>query len=152
MADLAERMASARRVVSRHPRVHVTDLERRIGTRYSVDTVRWLTRHGRAKFVWLMGADNLAQLPRWRHWRRLMALVPIAVFDREPYSHWVVAGRVATAYAARRLADGSACVLADRSPPAWVYLRLRRHQESSTAIRRADAAGGRAAHEEEERP
>ena len=140
--DLAQRLAAARAVAD-HPRVVVTDLERRIGTRYSVDTLEWLTKRCRARFVWLIGADNLAQLPRWRRWRRLVRTVPIAVFDREPYSYVALAGRMASAYAGERLAERRAPALAECPPPAWVYLRLRRHQASSTALRQKSTASGR---------
>ncbi|MGH6896347.1 MAG: nicotinate-nucleotide adenylyltransferase [Geminicoccaceae bacterium] len=138
-ADLERRLAAARAVAGRHPRVVVTDLERRLGTRYTVDTLTWLTRQCRARFVWLIGADNMAQLPLWRGWRRLVRMVPIAVFDREPYSYVALAGRVASAFAEGRLEEMRASVLAESPPPAWVYLRLRRHRASSTAIRRDQA-------------
>ncbi|MBV9833149.1 MAG: nicotinate-nicotinamide nucleotide adenylyltransferase, partial [Alphaproteobacteria bacterium] len=66
MASLADRMEGARSVTATHPRLRVTDLERKLGTRYTIDTVRALRRrHPHARFVWLMGADNLRQLPRW---------------------------------------------------------------------------------------
>ncbi|HEX6112210.1 MAG TPA: nicotinate-nucleotide adenylyltransferase [Geminicoccaceae bacterium] len=138
-ADLEKRLAGARRV-ARHPRLVVSDLEREIGTRYTVDTLGWLTRRGRHRFVWLIGADNLLQLPHWRRWRRLVRMVPIAVFDREPYSYLALAGRMARAYAGARLVERRAPVVAESPPPAWVYLRLRRHQASSTAIRQERAS------------
>jgi nicotinate-nucleotide adenylyltransferase len=139
-ADLEQRLAGARAVAGRDPRVVVTDLERRLGTRYTVDTVGWLRRRCRSRFVWLIGADNLAQLPLWRGWRRLVRMVPIAVFDREPYSYVALAGRMASAYAEERLEETRASALAESSPPAWMYLRVRRHRASSTAIRRKKAA------------
>jgi nicotinate-nucleotide adenylyltransferase len=138
-ADLERRLAGAR-ATARHPQLLVSDLERRIGTRYTVDTVGWLTRRRRDRFVWLIGADNLVQLPQWRRWRRLVRTVPIAVFDREPYSYLALAGRMARAYAGKRLVERRAPALAECPPPAWVYLRLRRHQVSSTAIRQEQAA------------
>jgi nicotinate-nucleotide adenylyltransferase len=150
-ADLEQRLAAAG-VVADHPRVVVTDLERRIGTRYTVDTLDWLTRRSRSRFVWLIGADNMAQLPRWRRWRRLVRTVPIAVFDREPYSYVALAGRMASAYAGQRLSERRAAALAECPPPAWVYLRLRRHQASSTALRLKSTASGRRARRKEDEP
>ena len=150
-SDLEERLATARAAAD-HPRVVVTDLEREIGTRYTVDTLGWLTKRRRARFVWLIGADNLAQLPRWRHWRRLVRMVPIAVFDREPYSYVALAGRMASAYARGRLAERRAPALAECPPPAWVYLRLRRHQASSTALRQRSTASGRRGRRKEDGP
>jgi nicotinate-nucleotide adenylyltransferase len=140
MAGFDDRMASARAVADGHPRLAVTDLEQRLGTRYSIDTLQWLMRRCRARFVWLIGADNLAQLPQWRGWRSLVGLVPIAVVDREPYSYRALAGRMARRFAANRLPERAAQGLADRDAPAWVYLRVRRQQASSTAIRQARRA------------
>ena len=85
MAPLAARFASARRLARRLP-VRVTAIEAELGTRYTVDTIRALKRRfPRRKFVWLMGADNLAQLHRWRDWRKIATLVPIAVVGRPGY-------------------------------------------------------------------
>jgi nicotinate-nucleotide adenylyltransferase len=151
-ADLDQRVAGARAIAGRDPRVVVTDLERRLGTRYTVDTVRWLRRRCRSRFVWLIGADNLAQLPRWRRWRRLVRTVPIAVFDREPYSYVALAGHVASAHARGRLVERRAPALAECPPPAWVYLRLRRHQASSTALRQKSTASGRRTWRKEDGP
>jgi nicotinate-nucleotide adenylyltransferase len=135
MADLPARMASARKIVAGHPRIIVTDLERNFGTTYTVDTVKRLKRNEECDFVWLIGADNLLQLPKWRNWRALLNLVPIAVFDREPYSYRALAGQVSQAYGHCRLDPRFASSLAGTEPPAWVYFRLRRHRISSTMIR-----------------
>ncbi|MDH3659895.1 MAG: nicotinate-nucleotide adenylyltransferase [Alphaproteobacteria bacterium] len=135
MADFPARMASACEIAGGHPRIVVTDLERRIGTQYTVDTVNRLKQNGKCDFVWLIGADNLLQLPAWRNWKGLLNLVPIAVFDREPYSYKALAGPVAQAYASCRINPRHAAKLAPADPPAWVYFRVRRHRVSSTAIR-----------------
>ncbi len=145
MASYADRFASAQRLAARDRRILVSDLEQRLGTRYTVDTILWLKQHRRDHIVWLIGADNLLQLPKWHHWRRLLAMVPIAVFAREPYSYRASTGRVARAYADRRLEQRAAPALAQHRPPAWVYLRLRRHEASSTAIRRVRESSGRRA-------
>lgn len=135
MAELPARMASAMEMAAGHPKILVTDLERKLGTQYSVDTIKRLKRDGKCRFVWLIGSDNLLQLPKWRNWQDLLNLVPIAVFDREPYSYRALAGQVAQAYAACRLDPRSAGDLVGTTPPAWVYFRLRRHRISSTQIR-----------------
>jgi nicotinate-nucleotide adenylyltransferase len=148
MQSFAARFASARNAAT-HPRLVVSDLERRLGTRYTVDTLRRLTRRRGHRFVWLIGADNLVQLPRWRRWRQLVRLAPIAVFDREPYSYPALAGQVAKALAAHRKPERAAIRLAAARPPAWVYLRQRRYPVSSTEIRRDRATTGRPAGHEE---
>lgn len=133
-ADMDERITIAR-IISRHPRIMVSDAERRFGTRFTVNTLQRLVRRRGPRFVWLIGADNLIQMPRWQGWRRILALVPVAVVDREPYSYRALAGVAASAYRHRRLPAGQARHLAVSSPPAWTFLRLRRHPASSTAIR-----------------
>jgi nicotinate-nucleotide adenylyltransferase len=85
MAPLSARLSSARRA-ARRLQVRVTAIERELGTRFTVDTISRLTRRfPKRRFIWLMGADNLAQLHRWRDWRRIAASVPIAVIGRPGY-------------------------------------------------------------------
>jgi len=136
MADFPTRMVSAEAITKRDPGIVVTDIEQKMGTSYTVDTVRRLKRGWRCDFVWLIGADNLLQLPKWRDWKDLLNLVPIAVFDREPYSYKALAGPVAAMFGNRRINPRFAQDVARLDPPAWVYFRLRRHRVSSTAIRR----------------
>ena len=88
------------------PRIDVSGLEAVIGTRYTVDTIRYLRRRcSGVHFVWIMGADNLAQFHRWQNWRRIAAEVPIAVIDRPPQSFRALAAPAAQALARYRLAE-----------------------------------------------
>ncbi|MGC6400206.1 nicotinate-nucleotide adenylyltransferase [Sphingomonas sp. FW199] len=85
MAPLDRRLASARAMARRAP-IRASALETRLGTRYTLDTVRAIRRlYPRHRFIWLMGADNLAQFHRWRGWRRIAQEVPIAVLTRPGY-------------------------------------------------------------------
>lgn len=145
MAPLAARLAEARRVAA-HPRIRVTDLESRLGTRYTADSLAALKkRYRRCAFVWLMGADNLIEIVRWHRWETIFALVPIAVLDRPSYSYRAIAGRAACRFERARLAERRARGLALSRPPAWVFLRARTHPASATAIRRARGADRRCA-------
>ena len=136
MATLEQRMAGARGVAAAHPRLRVTDLERVLGTRYTIDTVRALRRHHpRARFVWLMGADNLRQLPRWKNWAALVEAIPIAVIDRPGFAPAALSGAPAHRYAGARLSPGAARSLADRTAPAWTFLYTRLNPLSATALR-----------------
>jgi nicotinate-nucleotide adenylyltransferase len=135
MGDLQERLERARRVAN-HPRIRVTALERTLGTRYTADTLDALTRRlPNVRFVWLMGADNLAQVDRWNRWTRIFHTVPVAVFDRPSYSFTAVSAKAARRFARHRLAESSARRLADERPPAWTFLHVRRDPRSATAIR-----------------
>jgi nicotinate-nucleotide adenylyltransferase len=135
LPPLAHRMAAARRMAA-HPRIDVTDLEAAIGTRFTCDTIAWLTRRFPAvRFVWIMGADNLASFHRWRNWRAIVARVPIAVIDRFGASLAAAAAPAALALAKARIAESAARSLARRHPPAWIYLHGIKSPLSSTALR-----------------
>ena len=135
MAAFAERLTGARDV-ARHPNIRVSDIEAKLGTRYTVDTLRALRRrYPGHHFVWIMGADNLIQLPAWRDWTAIFDLVPVAVFDRPPYAAKALSGIAAQRYRRRRLPDRSAALLAGRVPPAWVFLHTPLHPVSATQIR-----------------
>ena len=85
-ADLSERMAQTRDVAktaSQGLSMIVSDVESRIQARYTIDTLRALkARHPGVHFVWIMGADNLAQFHRWRGWLQIMQLMPVAIIAR----------------------------------------------------------------------
>ena len=137
MAPFEDRIAGAG-AVARHPRIRVSDIETKFGTRYTVDTLRELRqRFTRHRFVWVMGADNLIQLPRWRHWTAIFELAPVAVFARPTYSGRALSGAAAQRFRRYRLPDRAAARLASAKPPAWVFLHTPLHPASATAIRAA---------------
>ena len=142
MAPLQERLRSAREVAS-HPRILVSDLEIRLGTQYTADTLSALTRRfPRTRFVWLMGADNLIELPQWQHWTRIFHLAPIAIFDRPTYSQRALSGIAASHFARYRMAERQAGRLADFRPPVWVFVHSRLHGASATKLRERRAGRG----------
>jgi nicotinate-nucleotide adenylyltransferase len=139
-APFEDRLKAAQRV-ARHPRIRVTDIERRLGTAHTADTLALLLpRFPKCRFVWLMGADNLVQMSEWKNWRRIFRLVPIAVFSRPPYSKTALAARAGRVFADSRVAEWKASSIATRSPPAWVFLHTRPHAGSATRIRARKAS------------
>ena len=139
MRPLEERIAAAR-ALAHHPRIDVTGFEAEIGARYTYDTVRYLVaRCPGVRFVWIMGADNLRSFHRWQKWRAIADLVPIAVVDRLGPSLYATAGTAGQALARARIPEMAARTLADRRPPAWVYLHGLKSPLSSTALRAARA-------------
>jgi nicotinate-nucleotide adenylyltransferase len=138
MAPLSARIASARRMARRAPIV-ATDIECRLGTRYTLDTLRQLRRrYPKRRFIWLMGADNLAQFHRWRGWREIARTMPIAVIARPGYETQALAS-VAMGWLRRfqRPADQANDWTTWRLP-ALVLLRFRPDPTSATAARAAD--------------
>lgn len=143
LTDLGLRMAAAR-CLAADPRITVSALEAEIRTRYSVDTIEILKRRAQGvHFVWIMGADNLAQFHRWRDWRRIAALVPIAVVDRVPGGLQGMASPAARALSRFRLPESRAGRLAEQQAPAWTFLTGLKLTLSSTALRSADGSWAR---------
>ncbi|CUW37367.1 putative nicotinate-nucleotide adenylyltransferase NadD [Magnetospirillum sp. XM-1] len=136
MAPLAKRLASAETVCAGHPRLRPTDIETRWGTSYTADTLALLRlRFPRIRFVWLMGADNLAGFHRWARWESIFRAVPVAILARGPYSARTLGSRAAHRFAQSRQPSSRARFLWQGQPPAWAFLHTRRHAASSTAIR-----------------
>ncbi|MDH7975821.1 nicotinate-nucleotide adenylyltransferase [Sphingomonas sp. AR_OL41] len=140
MAPQAIRLASARRM-ARHAPIRATDIESWLGTRYTIDTVRALTRRYRNhSFIWLMGADNLAQFDQWKDWRGIARAMPIAVVARPGYDG---AAHAAPAMGwlrrfirpARQAKNWTMWRL-----PALVLLRFSPDPTSATRLRAADPA------------
>ena len=142
MAPFRLRLRSARNA-ARHPRIVVTDVERRLGTAYTVDTLRrLLPKFPACRFVWLMGADNLIQISSWKGWQEIFTSVPIAVFARPPYSSPALIGKAVRVFASARLPEMRAKRVAEVRPPAWVYLHIRPHPGSATRIRQRHRGAG----------
>ena len=136
MAPLAQRLDSARAMAAPHPRLRACALESRWGTQYTADTLEMLhLRFPLSRFIWLMGADNLAQFQRWTRWDRIFKSVPVAILARGPYSARTLATKPAQRFKHCRCGGEGARSLGAKSPPAWVFLHIRRHPASSTAIR-----------------
>jgi nicotinate-nucleotide adenylyltransferase len=137
MASFGARISAAIKFV-RTPRILVSDIEAQLHTRFTVDTLLALTRRfPQIHFVWLMGSDNLVQLPRWRQWQRIFALMPLAVIARPGSTmsarHCVAARRFQWAYV------GPSRLFAQQPPPAWTILDGRRNSTSATALRARSA-------------
>jgi nicotinate-nucleotide adenylyltransferase len=134
MAAFALRLERARQLAASHPRLVVTGLERGLGTRFTVDTVRALQRRfPQVRFVWLMGSDNLVQFSRWRNWQQIARHIPIAVVQRP--------GTIMAALnaaAARRFGTVRGVAL---RPPKLTVLDGVRNPQSATRLRALGANG-----------
>jgi nicotinate-nucleotide adenylyltransferase len=123
------------------PRLEVTAFEAERGFAYSFETVRYLTRaHPQTRFVWIMGADSLQTFDRWEHWEDIARQVPMAIYDRPGTRFVATTSPAAIALARDRVPEEAAKSLADRTPPAWVYLHGVVSSQSSTAIRNSRRA------------
>jgi nicotinate (nicotinamide) nucleotide adenylyltransferase/ribosome silencing factor RsfS/YbeB/iojap len=139
MAAFSARLEQARRVAAAHPRLRVSDLEGRLrSSGYTADTLKALRpRFPRLRFVWLMGSDNLLQIPRWERWPEIFRMVAVAVFDRPSYSLKALCGIAAKRFARWRIPVAAARRVADMRPPAWVFFHTPLDPRSATRIRSA---------------
>jgi nicotinate-nucleotide adenylyltransferase len=135
MAPLPLRLASAHRVAD-GPRIVASAIESRLGTRFTIDTLRLLQRRfPRVDFVWIAGADILVQLPRWQGWQEIVHRVPFAILPRPGYNHRALAGRAASVLRHARQPERASAILAQHPPPAWIFLTAPQHAASASAIR-----------------
>ena len=142
MASLSERLASAR-ALANHPRIRATSIEAALGTRYTADTLAALKRRfPGTRFIWLMGADNLAEIHRWDRWTRIFHTVPVAVFARPTYCFKSLAGKAAHRFGRFRLSAGKGRRIGTRRPPAWAFFWSRLNPLSATTIRSGRRRGG----------
>jgi len=139
LAPLRARVAAAQ-ALAHHPRIDVTDFEADLPTAYTYATISHVKqRCPGVRFVWIMGADNLRSFHRWQRWGDIARLVPIAIVDRLGPSLYATGSAAAHALARFRLPEGAARELAERKPPAWIYLHGLKSPLSSTALRAARA-------------
>lgn len=132
-APMALRIARAR-VVMPDPKVEITDLESRLGTRSTIDTITKLKAlYPGVHFVWLMGADNLVQFHKWNRWRDILRAVPVGVFARPGSGVAARSSVAARAFRVHQVDRGE--TLRDKPAPAWCFVNMPMNKASSTAIR-----------------
>ncbi len=135
MAPLEERLASAGRIADGR-RIIATDIERQLHTTYTAKTLRALRRKFPcARFVWLMGADNLTQLPKWGQWMAIARSMPMLIVPRPGETRRALAGQAVTRLRRHRLPARSGVKLAGAKAPAWIVLPGRENPASATALR-----------------
>ena len=135
MSPLASRFSNAQHLSAHHP-IQVTDIEAELGTSFTSETLTALKDwYPEARFVWLMGADNLCQIHRWRDWSQIFHTVPVAVFARPSYSLRAEKSRAARRFAKYRVTPFRAGSLATRRTPVWVLFKRPLNPTSATKIR-----------------
>lgn len=134
--DSFEARCAQARETADHPRIRISAFEREAGLTYTHDTLQALiSAHPDLRFVWLMGADNLAQFHHWHRWAEIFRLLPVAVIDRPGYRYGAIASPAGQRFARNRIEESDAPILASASPPAWVYLGGLLNPASSTRLR-----------------
>ena len=132
--DYAKRLAFTKKL-AKHPRFIVTDIEKQIGTKFSAQTITALKHFSKAHFVWIMGADSLANFHHWREWKGIAENVNLAVLARPGYSIHALDSKAALRYRDKRVATERPQILAGKLPPHWAFISMPLRKESSSAIR-----------------
>jgi nicotinate-nucleotide adenylyltransferase len=137
MADFSTRLTHAKLITKHERACMVTDIEQKLASQYTIDTLKKLKkRFPRTRFVWLMGADNLANIHCWEQWQQIFTICPILVLDRSPMSHSALRSKAAIRYKKQRINEHDTRFLPSVTTPAWVFSHIRRHPESASAIRK----------------
>jgi nicotinate-nucleotide adenylyltransferase len=130
-----QRLQGARAALA-GPRIRISAIEHDLGLTYTIDLIRALKRRApAARFVWIMGADNLPQMTRWKAWERVAAEIPIAVVSRPGANPRAGLSPFARRFASARRAPSAGRALVLLKPPAWIYLTAPFDPASSTALR-----------------
>lgn len=133
MAPFGARLTSLNAYIEGHPKMVASDIESKLGTRYTADLVEALKHElPGSKFIWLMGADNLKPFDKWHRWQDIANAIPIAVFDRTGYDQRGFASELARRYARFRTTPEN--FKADQLP-CWTFVTIPRHPASATEIR-----------------
>lgn len=139
LMPLAKRLELARDLITL-PRVTATGFEAKHDFSYTYDTLKFLTSTlPDRKFVWIMGADNLASFHKWERWRDITKLMPMAVYVRPGSASGSLGSRAAHYLDYCRLDENDAHLLCGQKAPAWVYLHGMMSDQSSTALRQTKA-------------
>lgn len=136
MATFERRFESAVKVIGMNHRIKASDLEKKINSVYTCETIEQIQKlYPEHHFVWLMGADNMMQFPQWKNWKKIIEMIPIAIFARN--QNKPMESQFVIEYNDCQLTPTQACDIAMKNAPAWVFLNIQEHPQSSTALRQA---------------
>ncbi|MDB4831059.1 nicotinate-nucleotide adenylyltransferase [Hyphomicrobiales bacterium] len=135
LIPIEQRVEKARSIIS-NKKILVTDIESKINTKYTIDTLKYLTtRYAERKFVWLMGADNLTNFHLWKSWKEIAKIMPIVIIDRPESSLKALASLAANYLKQYRLDEEDSNYLIYKKAPAWIFIHDQLNGISSTKIR-----------------
>ena len=133
--DYIERLKKVKKfLTNQHIKVlEIKDLSKNI---YTVDLLEYLfKKFPQKKFVWLMGSDSLANFHLWRDWKKIFYNIPIAIFDRPPYSLSISKAKAILYFKEDRINSKLSRNLKFMKPPKWLFLTGLTNLQSSTKIR-----------------
>ena len=134
-ADAQTRLRTIRQLAD-EPRMVISDVEARMHTTRTVELLEHLSYHyPKVRFIWIMGADNLATFHRWERWQDITTLVPMCIIARPGQAVKSRLSRTAQLLRHKRLPENQAHILKNFKSPVWTYLTEPLHLVSSSALR-----------------
>ena len=133
--DYKKRLKKVKRFLMNH-HIKVLEIQDLSKNTYTVDLLEYLfKKFPHKKFVWLMGADNLVNFHLWRDWKKIFYNIPIAIFDRPPYSLSISKAKAILYFKEDRINSKLSRNLKFMKPPKWLFLTGLTNLQSSTKIR-----------------
>ena len=133
--DYKKRLKKVKRFLMNH-HIKVLEIQDLSKNTYTVDLLEYLfKKFPHKKFIWLMGADNLVSFHLWRNWKKIFYNIPIAIFDRPPYSLSISKAKAILYFKEDRINSKLSRNLKFMKPPKWLFLTGLTNLQSSTKIR-----------------
>jgi len=133
--DYKKRLKKVKRFLMNH-HIKVLEIQDLSKNTYTVDLLEYLfKKFPHKKFIWLMGADNLFSFHLWRDWKKIFYNIPIAIFDRPPYSLSISKAKAILYFKEDRINSKLSRNLKFMKPPKWLFLTGLTNLQSSTKIR-----------------
>ena len=133
--DYKKRLKKVKRFLMNH-HIKVLEIQDLSKNTYTVDLLEYLfKKFPHKKFILLMGADNLFSFHLWRDWKKIFYNIPIAIFDRPPYSLSISKAKAILYFKEDRINSKLSRNLKFMKPPKWLFLTGLTNLQSSTKIR-----------------
>ena len=136
MRNSLDRRVNYAKLIAKHEKkIIVSNVEKLFPTTYTAETIKILQHtYSNVKFVWMMGADNMAQIHKWYNWRQIFETVFVAVFDREEYEKEALESKAGRCYRTKEI-NSNDFIKDNLDKGSWFFFKICKSPMSSTALR-----------------
>ena len=134
--NLSKRIKDCKKIIRLNPFIKVKFYEDIIKSNKTIDLINYLKKNDGIEIYFLMGADNLSQFNKWKSWKEITLLVPIAVIARPGYGLKSQLSPTARYLSDHRVPEHKAHTLKYESPPTWTFITPPLNKNSSSTIRK----------------
>ncbi|MCE2991857.1 MAG: nicotinate-nicotinamide nucleotide adenylyltransferase [Candidatus Jidaibacter sp.] len=133
LADTLDARLIGAKAIAKHPKILVTDYEAHLNNNYTISLLKRLKlMYKNVDFCYIIGADNMRQLPRWYKWKEILHNMPVIIFDREEHHKHLISSKMKACFGGGRIGPIHKAALSQRK---WYFVKLRKNSKSSTQIR-----------------